>query len=217
MTEMQKITMSASSLLAIGLLVVSVSACGRTGKSTAPASTAGYLNDGDKDMIGDADSDNGHDNDHDNSEDHKLDDNGRYHDGDDRAVARFGHRASAADRRAVTTAVKRYYAVATSGDGEKGCSMLRPSVAKAVPEDYGYGSAGPSYLHAGKTCPQVMTLLFRNLHAQLVDPVEVTGVRISGNQAVALLGSKRMPAGDISIAHQGGAWKIGSIMGTPLP
>lgn len=209
--------MSASSLLVVGLLVVSVVSCGRSSESTVSASAAGYLNDGDKDMVGDADSDNSRDNDHDNSEDHKLDDSGRYHDSDDHAVAIFGHRASTVDRQAVTATVKHYYAVAVSGNGEKGCAMLRPSLATAVPEDYGHGSAGPAYLRAGKTCPQVMTLLFRSLHDQLVDPIDVTGVRISGNQAVALLGSKRIPAGSISITRQGGAWMIGSIMGTTLP
>ena len=56
----------------------------------------------------------------------------------------YAHAASAADRRAVTALIKRYYAAATAGDGATACSMLYITLAEAVVEDYGHGSAGPS-------------------------------------------------------------------------
>jgi hypothetical protein len=187
-----------------------------TSRSTPTASPHGYLNDSDNDVIGDADNDNNHDNDNDNSEDHKPEDNGSYHDSDD-SIAAFGHAASATDRQAITATVKRYYAIASSGDGSKACSVLIPSLAKAVPEDYGQGSAGPAYLRTGRTCPAVMALLFKSMRAQLAAPVNVTGVRISGHKAVALLGSTTTPASEISIQRKGGVWMIGSVIGGALP
>lgn len=228
-------------LFALALLGVSVAACGGASKtsdpasrvsSTAPASGAtpattttsstatssqGYLNDGDNDIIGDADNDNKHDNDNDNTEDHKLEDNGDYHDSDDHGIMTFGHPANAADRLAITSVVRRYYAVAAAGDGEKACSMLVPTLAKATTEDYGHGSAGPSYLSSGETCPAVLALLFKHFHAQLTTAINITRVRVSGDRAVALLGSRATPASYISIQRQDGVWKIGTLLGAALP
>jgi hypothetical protein len=210
---------STPALLTIALLSLGLVGCGSTRATGVPASgtsTGHYLNDGDNDVIGDADSDNNHDNDKDNSEDHKPNDNGNYHDSDD-SIVTFGHAANSVDMQAIAAAVKRYYAVAASDNGSKACSMLIPSLARAIPEDDGPGSAGPSYLQAGRTCPAIMALLFKNMRNQVTASIHVTAVRTNGNHAVALLGSKTAPASEILIERQDGAWMISSLTGSPLP
>jgi hypothetical protein len=184
---------------------------------TSPATSPhGYLNDGDNDPIGDADNDNNHDNDNDNSEDHVPNDNSNYHDSDDRGILAFGHAASAADKRAMTALVKRYYTVAAAVDGPKACAMLAPRFAESIVEDYGKESPGPSYLRSGTTCPAVMALLFQHFRAQIAAPFDVTSVRVERNQAYALLGSKATPARYITLERRRKVWWIGALIGNPL-
>jgi hypothetical protein len=216
-------------LFGVVLLGVCADSCGETAKtssSTSDASSAttasatatspaGYLNDGDKDVIGDYDSDNNHDDDNDSSEDYKPDDNGDYHDSDDGSVTNFGQPADVADSRAITAVVERYYALARAKDGHGACAILLPTLAGAMVEDYGHGSAGPAYLSSGTTCPAVLKLLFEHFRGQL--DVAVTGVRLSGDGAQALLGSRTARASSIYVRRQGGTWRIGWLLGEALP
>jgi len=222
-------------LLAIVLFGVGLAACGsasdthsasaasagtsgRASKALPNNSPQGYLNDGDNDVIGDADNDNNHDDDNDNSEDHKPEENGDYHDGDDRGIVSFGQPADPADKRAVTATVKRYYALAAAGDGATACTMLTPSLARSAEQDYGHGSAGPTYLSAGRNCVEVLGLLFGHFHTQLTSTTTViTGVRVEGKEAIALLGSRAQPAGEIPLTRIAGVWRIGSLFGGALP
>jgi hypothetical protein len=223
-------------LLVIVQLSLGFAGCGSTDKTSARSSQSrspsqatlssrstsipisdSYLNDADNDVIGDADSDNRHDNDSDNPEDHKPEDNALYHDSDDHSFLAFGHAAAAREEREVISAVKHYYAVAASGDGTEACLLLVPSIARAVPDDYGSGSGGPAYLRDGNSCPTVMSLLFDHFRVQLGKPLDVTGVRVRGEQAIALLGSKAIPAGEIQVRREGGVWMIGSVIGSALP
>jgi hypothetical protein len=177
--------------------------------------TRKYLNDGDHDVLGDDDGDNSSDVDRDASLDYQADENKRYHDNDDVSDLSHGHVATAADVRAVTPVVQRYYAIARAGNGAAACSQLIPSLAKAVPLDY--GRFGAAYLHAGKTCPAVMDLLFKHFRRQLVAPVHVTEVLVKEDRAIALLGSRTMPASATSLERQNGAWIITQILGHSLP
>ncbi len=62
-----------------------------------------------------------------------------------------------------------------------------------------------------------MTLLFRHFHHSLQSPIAVTGVRTFADETHALLGSRTMPASTIAVRREGGAWKIGKLLGSPLP
>jgi hypothetical protein len=220
-------------LFAIALISVVATACGGAdkpvGSSFSRPSLAGntpkrgisydthqsgpYRNDGDQDLIGDEDGDNRNDNDNDAPWDYKseVNENGYYHDADDATRLKFGHNAGEADRRAITALVKRYYAGAAAGDGQTACSILIPSLAYAVPLDY--GKLGPAYLRAGKTCRAVMALFFKHSHDELSAPVAVTGVRIDGNHALALLGSSTMPAGYITLQRDHRVWTVNELLG----
>jgi hypothetical protein len=139
-----------------------------------------------------------------------------YYDNDDQSVRAYGHAVSATDKHALTAVVERYYAAAAAGDGATACSLIKPSFARAIPEDYGQ-APGPAYLRGAKTCPAVMSLLFRHSHGQLTGAIEVTGVRVMGNQAFVLLDSMTVPASFINVERTGGAWRIVGLLGRPLP
>jgi hypothetical protein len=181
------------------------------------AQSGQFLNDGDNEREGDADGDNNADNDNDPSLDYlpldyRLGEDSHYHDADDKGITLYGHAASMAVRRKITALVKQYYGAAVAGDGRGACAMLVKSLAKAVPVDY--GEDGPSYLRSGKTCAAVMALLFEHLHAQLAAPNGVTGVRIAGQQAYALLGSTALPPSYIIMQRESGAWRIAQLLGS---
>jgi hypothetical protein len=228
--------------LAIALLGVSLGACGGSGKdagsashassktaaiaakggasapgaSTTPAAAAGsFMGDEDDDESasnrtpGDSSNDNDADFDNDTIK------NKGYYDGDDGAIRGFGNAAIAAERRAIAALVKRYYAAAAASDGAKACPLIYSTLEEAIPEDYGQ-PPGPAYAR-GKTCAVVMSKLFGHAHSQLAGRFEVTGVRVEGREARALLGSSTVPASFVVVKRERGAWKIGALLGEPLP
>jgi hypothetical protein len=213
-------------VIACMLSGVVVTACASAGKHTSPASrldsTRHYLNDGDAENVNDHDDDNGPGN-HDDTDDDSFKeydhtyDNGGYHDGDDRGVLGYGHAASASDERAITVLVERFYAAARAEAGATACSSMVSSVAAAVPEDYGR-SSGPAYLRGGKTCEAVMSRMFKHMHGELAGAViVVTGVRVSNDEGVALLGSTTLPASEIYVRRGHGVWQIDAVSGRALP
>jgi hypothetical protein len=139
-----------------------------------------------------------------------------YHDGDDGAVLGFGHAANASDRRAIASVVKRYYAAAATGDGGTACKLSFSLLAESLVEDYAH-TPGPLYLRGLKTCPQILTKLFSHIHAQLTEPVAVTGVRVSGRRAYAILGWRSIPAGKTELRSENGVWKIDRVLSERLP
>jgi hypothetical protein len=135
---------------------------------------------------------------------------------DDYEVLYYGHAADAAETHVIVGAVRRYYAAAIAGDGAMACSMLSPSMARSAPEDYGR-APGPAYLRGSKTCATVMSRLFRHVHKELTGTIRVTGVRIGGARAFALLRSQRLPYPYVSLGHEGGAWRIQQLVGGQMP
>jgi hypothetical protein len=208
-----------------------VVACGENrvggGKTTAGAATASpttnnrYLNDGDAEKNHDSDPDDKsvdhEDHDADSSGEYEEGNgNGDYHDGDDASSVGFGQAANATDERAITTLVKRYYAAAAAGNGPTACSMMASTIARSLPEEYGEG-AGPAYLRGARTCEAIVTRVFDHAGAQLKGAMDVTGVRVAGAEAIALLGSHTMSASKISVHMEDGTWKIDALVGTTLP
>lgn len=233
-------TKHVSALLASVLLGLGTAACGGAGKvtgSTARVSTDAtetntrttssvippgqhLRGDGDADnptdIDGNGDSDSasvgGPDNDNDNPTRASY----RFPDNDDKATFAYGHPPSAAERRVISSAVKRYYAAASVGDGAAACSLLLPSIVRSVPEDYGQ-AAGPSYLRGAKTCQAVMSMLFQHFHEQLAEAITVVEVRDKGSSAQVVLSSRAMPASSIFLVRQGSSWKFPQLIGQPLP
>lgn len=183
-----------------------------------PAGKTGthYLNDGDHEPSSDEDQDNNTaDTDNDYREDHLKTENNSYHDEDDSYIVNYGHPANPADRQAITTLVRRYYAAAVADDGAEACSMLTPTFVKAIPGDYGR-PPGPPYLR-GKTCATVMSKMMRHSQAQLSNDFAVTAVRTHGNVAYALIGSTVLPASFLQLERMSGSWRVSSLLGSALP
>jgi hypothetical protein len=128
----------------------------------------------------------------------------------------FGHTAGAADQRAIVVAVKRYYATAAAGNGNEGCSLLAPSVAGAVASDYGR----TRYL-AGRSCPAIVSKLFRRRHHELVldrDTLVVLPARVSGDLAVALLSTTESSReAQIVLRSVHGRWRPAALLDGPRP
>jgi hypothetical protein len=131
---------------------------------------------------------------------------------DDDRIRTFGHEAGEPERRAITALVERYYAAAAADDGVKACPLIHPTIAKAIPEDYGKGN--PSL--RGDTCRAVMEKYFRQLPGQPIANLATTkviGVRIEGGSGYAQLSSREIPTGVIAVKRYHGIWKVYSLIG----
>jgi hypothetical protein len=186
-----------------------------TGTAIAPSGDR-VLDDGDTDNPNDIDGDE-YSRDHDDDSDGRTPGSYGYPDLDDEAILGYGHAAGTATRRAITAAITSYYTAARIGAGAKACPLIISSLADSVVEDYGHGSAGPSYLSEGKSCPATMSLLFGHFHSELAGPIRVAAVRLDGRQAEVVLVSKTMPASYMTMDREGSAWKVQRLLGTALP
>ena len=137
--------------------------------------------------------------------------------GTDENIPAFGHAASAADRQAVTALVKRYYRAVAAADGRTACSLMYSSLEQGIAEDYGQ-PPGPPYAR-GKTCPVVMSKIFKNQpgYPTAFVGTAVTDVRIYMDRGFALLRSKATPSGEIFLEREHGAWTIGVPIGRERP
>jgi hypothetical protein len=135
---------------------------------------------------------------------------------DMREMVTASHGAGAANRRAITIVIKRYYLAAVAGDGAKGCALLAPALAEATTREQAQIAPG-----AGKSCTASLTRLFGQQHQRLVaeDPATmvVTGVHVDGDAGLATLGFRAMPEGEIVLQREGRAWKIDALFESPLP
>jgi hypothetical protein len=137
----------------------------------------------------------------------------RYPHGDN-SIQTFGNEAGEAEKQAVTATVKRYYAAVAAGNGASACSLLSSGLAKSITQ-----SLGRSAALRGKGCAGILALLFKHRPGQSaasLAEIEVTGVRIKGDRGFALLRSKAMHSGEITVDREAGAWKIGALIGGSL-
>lgn len=136
-------------------------------------------------------------------------------DDDDYAVTRFGSPAGAADRRAIVTLLKRYYAAAAARDGSAACALLYPVLAEAVPEDY--GQVAP--LRGRKTCatvlPAVLAPRRRELEADAAS-LTVLGVRLDGPRGWAVLRFATPSERRMQLHREGKTWMVDELLDTKL-
>ncbi len=131
-------------------------------------------------------------------------------------IRSFGTAASPANYRAIATLLSRYYAAAATKSGAAGCALTYYILAESVPEEYG-GPPGPQYLRGAATCQAVLSRVFDHFHAQLTEAPRVTGVRVKGNLAYALLSWAKLPAGYMAVRREGPRWRIDRVLAAPLP
>jgi hypothetical protein len=126
---------------------------------------------------------------------------------DNEIMERFGHLTTVREARAIVRAVKRYYAVARTGDGRKACSMLVPAIAKATPTTWGRNGS-PPYAIDAKTCAETVTFLFKRLHHRFSGSIAAMNVVVNGDHAYVLVGSTTAPAGFVTLERWHGAWTM---------
>jgi hypothetical protein len=127
----------------------------------------------------------------------------------------YGHPADASDRQAIVAVIKRYYAVAAEENAKKACTLIVPSLAKALPLEY--GQLGAPYLRGAKTCQGVLSRMFKHGHHELSAPITVIGVFIKGEQAYAPIDSKRLALSRITLGQVRGTWTITDPLAGRLP
>jgi len=203
-------------LLALVALSVALASCGSSGKddsqSSATATTATVATTTTPSkappapVLAKADRD--HDNDVGTIEADKNND----------SVVDYGHAASPSEQRAITALVKRYYAAAVAENGAAACSMLYSTLEEAVPEDYGQSPPSQPYMR-GKTCPAVVTLLFKHFHPQLAleaPKLRVARVRLVEHHGLAILHFGALPERQISVAREGHIWRIQMLLDSEI-
>lgn len=138
----------------------------------------------------------------------------RYPHGDN-SIQTFGHRGGESEQQIVSAVVKRYYAAVAAGDGSAACSLLSSGLAKSITQSFG---RAPALRGKAKGCGDILSLLFvhRGGRPAIDTSVQVTQLRVNGSRAFALLRSKMMPQGEIPMYREGGAWKIGALIGSAL-
>jgi hypothetical protein len=129
-------------------------------------------------------------------------------------ISTYGHEAAGAERQKIIALVKRYYSDVVAGNGAAACSLLSPSLARAVPEDYGQ-APGPPALR-GKTCATVLSKLSSNVSGQpaaVLAATKITGVRLRGGQGFVQLSSSAMPTGELAVERRAGSWRVEVLIG----
>ena len=138
------------------------------------------------------------------------------HPQDDNHISIYGHQATEPDKRAITALVNRYYVAAAADDGAAACSLIYSTLAKSVPEDYGQPPGLPTL--RGKTCPVVMSKVFKHVPRQSTADfatTKVTGIRLNGEHGFVQLSSRTIPTGELFVEREGGSgsWKVGALIG----
>jgi hypothetical protein len=110
---------------------------------------------------------------------------------DDNQVIYYGHAPSLSERQPIVALVTAYYAAQASEDGAAACRLLMPFVAESVVEDIGHSSG-----LQGRTCPAVMSKLFRLHHTLLSGEnasLKFYTVRVDGGKALTVLSFSNLP------------------------
>ncbi len=142
---------------------------------------------------------------------------------DDGRFRDYGRSASAADRRAITALLKRYYAAAATGDSPAACALTFSGLARSAdlvdkaPEDYEPTSG--SLPLRGKSCVEVMSALSRQHHEELTAAAAtlvVIDVRVHGARGLAILGFRTTGERVIPLAREGGVWKVDGLFDSEI-
>ena len=138
-------------------------------------------------------------------------------DPDSDAVPTKGYPAGAAETQAISTLIRRYYAAADAGDGEKACSLTYWLTAEMIVEEHRHkGSASLR----GSTCAQVASELFKQRHRELDEDLatlQVAWVRLVAKRGLARVrfGATRERA--VFVHREGNAWKMSVLLDGGAP
>jgi len=139
---------------------------------------------------------------------------------DDVEIEIYGKPATPAEWQATEAFARGYFAAAVAEDGARACPMLASWLGPTLGGSY-EGPKDPTYLH-GKTCPEIMTKLFKHRHrlmAKEAKGLEVTDVRVTGHTAFILLAFKGIRERRFMGLEREGAngWKLEALMDSQYP
>lgn len=142
----------------------------------------------------------------------------------DDSVRRYGHDATGSQLPAVEALAKRYYTVAESGNGTRGCALLARSLAArrdfsaVVPQEY--AQVASSSLFRGRGCTRVESLLFeldrRTLTAAAAGSPMLTALRVRGRRGYALLSFKTLPERQLPVLYEAGRWRVDALLDSEI-
>jgi hypothetical protein len=131
-------------------------------------------------------------------------------------VEDFGEEASPEDRDAAATTVQGFLGAQADGDSATACSLMSTSTKENL-ELFLEGEARES---VENSCAELVEALRAQIPAKTLaqgERVEVTGVRIEGDRGYVLYRDAEGTDSAFAVVREGSAWKVGVIVGTPLP
>ncbi len=138
-------------------------------------------------------------------------------DDDDRALLNaYGGLAGQAETQAVAAVVKRYYAAAAAGDGMEVCALLYSSLAAGLGEDSSKAGA-PETAGCAASANGLLAQEHDRLSADDVATMTVISVHAKGGLALALVGFRTQPEGEILLRREGHAWKLDALLDSEVP
>ena len=127
----------------------------------------------------------------------------------------YGQEASQSDKLKIATLIVSYYSAAVASDGAKACRLLDSTLAAGLNE-----GAGASTQGANSPCALTLSHLFEREHQHLkaddVSQMEMIDLRVKGGHALATLGFKTRPIGEMPLTNEQGAWKIDALLDNGL-
>jgi hypothetical protein len=136
---------------------------------------------------------------------------GSTYDFDDNGTLAYGYPADPEEQGEITALVKRYYTALASHDGAVVCSLIKPSLAKALAEQG--GASHHSHRSYVSACGRVATKLLAQSKrpAAYVAPVEVLVVRVSQGSGLAVVRQPTAKIRELRVELEGNVWRLDSL------
>jgi hypothetical protein len=129
-----------------------------------------------------------------------------------RNVQTLGKPAIGAERTQIAATVTGFYDAYADVDGAKACTVLTAKAQRDVVTGFGHAAKGEG-------CGPALTSEMKKVPAQfrkLDRTVEVVGARVKGERGYAIFRSIAVLPSELPIRREGGAWKLDSVVASPL-
>jgi hypothetical protein len=140
-----------------------------------------------------------------------------FYDEDDNTVRRFGHPATAGERRAIVALAGRYYPAQARDDGAAICAMTVRGLAQSYSSTI--GEAGPQYFRGLHSCAQIMTKAMARLPQMpaFASRMTVVNVRVDGEVGLAVIRAKSFHTRVLEAHLEGKRWVLYGSLDHELP
>ncbi len=126
----------------------------------------------------------------------------------------IGSAASGSEKTQIASAVRRYYAAYTAGDGARACALASKSLVMAIA-----GQIAKLVVGKVESCAAALSALGKRMAAgkrsELMG-LRVTDVRVEGSRGFAFIKSRAIPYGVMPLHREAGVWKVDQYEATTL-